>query len=185
MEEIWKDIKGYEGLYQVSNLGRVRSLDRVVKQICGRNKNKFQYNHYKGYILIPYIRKDGYTEISLSKHKKQTKFLLHRLVAITFLEQNNLPEVNHIDENKQNNCVTNLEWCTAKYNSNYGNRAKKFKNSIGIKILEFDLNNNFIKRYESIIDISRERNIPYKKIYRRINTEKSLNGLKWKYETSE
>ena len=118
-EEIWKDIEGYEGLYQVSNMGRVKSLERTVR--CGR-----------GYKIIPErIRKArknnyGYLQLNLYKDGKIKSYKIHRLVAQAFLENpDNLPEVNHIDENKQNNYVENLEWCSKSYNMTYNGRAKK------------------------------------------------------------
>jgi len=96
MEEIWKDIKDYEGLYQVSNFGRVKSIYRI---------------------RIQHINEFGYYRIVLSKNSKLKTFSTHRLIAEVFLENpNNLPEINHKDGNKQNNCVSNLEWCTSSYN---------------------------------------------------------------------
>ena len=117
--EIWKDIEGYEGKYQVSNYGRVKSLERTVR--CDR-----------GYRIIPErIRKArknnyGYLQLNLYKDGKIKSYKIHRLVAQAFLENSdNLPEVNHIDENKQNNYVENLEWCSKSYNMTYNGRAKK------------------------------------------------------------
>ena len=117
MEE-WKDIKGYEGIYQISNKGRVKSL-------------KFN----KENILIPAKHNRGYLFINLCKNGKVKKYLIHRLVAEAFLPNpDNLPQVNHKDENKLNNNVENLEWCSNKYNVNYGSRNEKAsKNSKGKK----------------------------------------------------
>lgn len=110
--EIWKDIKGYEGIYQVSNMGRIKSLN-------------YRRTGKEG-ILNPTYDKDGYLLVYLYKNKKMKCCKVHRLVAIEFLPNpNNLPEVNHIDENKENNTVYNLEWCTSKYNINYGTRTEK------------------------------------------------------------
>lgn len=111
MEE-WKDIIGYEGKYQVSNLGRIKSLN---------------YNNTgEEGILDGDTNKRGYKVVNLSKNGKGRTFLLHRLVAIAFIPNpNNLPEVNHINEDKNNNCVDNLEWCTSEYNANYGTRNKR------------------------------------------------------------
>ena len=112
MCEIWKDIRGYEGLYQVSNLGRVRSLDRIKRGA-----------HYKGKILVLSKDKDGYLIVGLHDSKRSNTYRVHRLVAISFIPNpNDLPEVNHIDENKENNNVNNLEWCSTKYNLTYGSR---------------------------------------------------------------
>ena len=113
MNEEWKDIKGYEGKYQVSNLGRIKSLN---------------YNHTKKEkILDIKPRKDGYMYVGLFKNGKRKSFKVHRLVAEVFIENpNKYPVINHKDENKSNNCISNLEWCTHKYNVNYGTRAQKF-----------------------------------------------------------
>ena len=115
MEE-WRDIKGYEGYYQISNLGRVKSLPRDV----GSNRCK------KETIMKTSIDKDGYEHLVLCKDGKQKHFRVNRLVAQAFIPNpNNYPVVNHKDENKTNNRVENLEWCTITYNINYGGRTEK------------------------------------------------------------
>lgn len=125
MEEIWKDIKEYEGLYQVSNLGRVRSLDRIINTEQGKRK-----------ILgkIRKTRKDSrrfYLLVDLSKNNKTKTFLVHRLVALSFINNpNNLPQINHKDENKENNFIKNLEWCDLSYNQNYGSLPQRRKTFI-------------------------------------------------------
>ena len=111
MKEEWRDIKGYEGLYQVSNLGRVKSLSRIDN--LGRKK--------KETILSPGKDKNGYFQIQLYKEKTIKMRKIHRLVAETFIPNpDNLPQVNHKDENKQKNHIGNLEWCDNTYNQNYG-----------------------------------------------------------------
>lgn len=121
-EEIWIPIKGFEGYYEVSNLGRVRSLDRY--NVMKTKRGEWVKRKRKGAIMIPSL--DGrkhYLQVCLSKCGKRTMLLVHRLVAEAFLENpENLPEVNHKDENKANNNVSNLEWCDHKYNNNYGNK---------------------------------------------------------------
>ena len=130
MKEIWKDIKGYENLYQVSNLGNVRVLDRHVNSgIKYNNKVK-----RKGQILKQFLKKNGYLQVVLSNNNTRKYIAVHRLVAETFLQNtHNLPQVNHKDENKLNNCVDNLEWCTAKYNCNYGTRTKRISKKLSKK----------------------------------------------------
>ena len=110
MEEIWKDIKGYECIYQVSNLGNVKSLDRLSTN--GRR--------LKGKLLAKTNSK-GYIKVTLTNKNKSDNRDIHRLVAQAFIPNpENKPQVNHIDEDKTNNTVDNLEWCTAKENINHG-----------------------------------------------------------------
>ena len=113
MEEEWREIKGYEGKYQISNLGRVKSL-------------KGNHGNYREKILSGSPNTGGYLQVDLLKNGKRNTFKIHKLVAIHFIDNpNNLPEINHKDENKQNNKVSNLEWCTRKYNQNYGTRTQR------------------------------------------------------------
>lgn len=106
MKEIWKDIPNYEGYYQVSNLGKVMSL-----RSYGGNSRR---------IMKPCGNGTGYLKVMLCKNSQQKQYLVHRLVAMAFIPNpNNYDFVNHKDENKMNNCVDNLEWCTKSYNSIY------------------------------------------------------------------
>ena len=119
IEEIWRPIEGYEGLYEVSNLGRVRSLDR------------FFYRLHKGKVLSPTKDRYGYLTVTLNYNGKSKTIKIHRLVAQAFLPNpDNLPQVNHKDEVKSNNCVDNLEWCSAKYNVNFGTRQERYRNTM-------------------------------------------------------
>lgn len=119
-EEIWKDIIGYEGLYQVSSLGRVRSLDRYDSN-----------NHFlKGRILKLSANGKGYLKVALNSNGKAKTYSVHRLVLQSFIPNpDNLPQVNHKDENKTNNNVDNLEWCDNSYNLNYGTRKIRERNT--------------------------------------------------------
>lgn len=164
MKEVWKDIKDYEGLYQVSNLGRVKSLDRIVYQ-----KNSFgniQKNIYKGKILSLFEDKDGYLRVNLKKDKKMKQYGVHVLVANTFLNINkfkymeyedlskidiNRLQINHKNENKKDNCIDNLEFCTVAYNTNYGSREQK--------IIQLDLSGKIIKVWDSRKKASKELHI--------------------------
>lgn len=119
MAEIWRPVKDFEGYYEVSNLGRVRSIDRVVVDKTGRKQFK------KGTMLKYRPDRQGYCIVSLSIDRHYTTKCVHTLVAEAFIPNpDNLPQVNHKDEDKSNNIVKNLEWCTAKYNANYGDRNK-------------------------------------------------------------
>lgn len=119
MEE-WRSIPGYEGLYEVSSYGRVRSLDRYVKY-----SNGIMHLH-KGRILSTGKDKDGYFIVCLYKNKTHKFYHIHRLVALTFIpNSDNFPCVNHKDEDKTNNRLDNLEWCNHKYNMNYNDVLKR------------------------------------------------------------
>ena len=123
MEEIWKDIVGYEGLYQVSNFGRVKNVNKNI-------------------IKKPTELSKGYLRIGLNKHGKAKKIYSHRLVAQAFIPNpNNLPCVNHKDCNPKNNCVDNLEWCTHKENNSYKNHHLKRNISSTIYYLKRDYPN--------------------------------------------
>lgn len=112
-KQVWKDIPGFEGKYQVNQVGQVRSLNY---KRTGKVKR-----------LSPELTSNGYLRVGLfNKYGKYKHYLVHRLVAMTFIPNpNNLSQVNHIDENKSNNAVWNLEWCTPKYNMNYGTALER------------------------------------------------------------
>lgn len=152
MEEIWKDIEWYKGVYKISNLGRVYSVQR--KKI----KNTF-------------IDKGGYVRVQLYYNYTQKGFLVHRLVAEAFIPNpNNYPQVNHKDENKLNNCVDNLEWCTNKYNCNFGTKPEKCReNSLKLQmnkrqVIIYDLENHYIDTCRSMMDVARKLNCSYENV---------------------
>ena len=167
IEEIWRPIEGYEGLYEVSNTGLIRSLDRFVG-----NRNRI-----KGKILSIRIEKDGYCSVALSKDGKIKRYKIHRLVAQAFLQNpDNLPQVNHKDEDKLNNSVENLEWCTAKYNINYGTRQER---AIDTKVKNGYYDPEFIgfglgyKEYQNKYrNINRDKHKEYMKEYYKNNKQK-------------
>lgn len=163
-KEIWKDIVGYERLYQVSNLGRVKSLDRV----------SISNNNIKGKIISQY-NKEGYKWVRLHKDGRIKHYAVHRLVAISFLPNpNNYPEVAHKDETRNNNCVSNLQWTTHKENC----QMPKFKNRISNSTKKL-----WIEGYFSQRDFSGETNPNCSKI---ICEGKIFNSIKecWLFYTS-
>lgn len=179
--EIWKDVVGYESYYQVSNLGRVKSLDRVVL------KNGLSVS-LKGCILRPRVSGKGYLSVALQINGMRKNFMVHRLVATAFIENtDNLKEINHIDEIKSNNNAYNLEWCTHKYNSNYGSRGKRISEKLLIKNekrkkVEMIKDGIVIKTFESITDANNNFVKNGKSIYWCLSGKtKTAYGYFWKY----
>jgi len=181
--EEWVDIEGYEGYYQVSNMGRVRSVNRHIQRSDGRLEFRKQQ------IILGYIDKDGYCRVSLRKGRGNPHgYQVHRLVALHFIENpNNLPQINHIDENKENNCATNLEWCDCKYNINYGNHNKKvsktnFNHINIIPIKQYGKDGTFIKEWISAANASRELNIGAGEISKCCKRkQETAGGFIWRY----
>lgn len=187
MEEIWKDIEGYEGLYQISNLGRVKSLERVVNGRWGKLK-------VKGCILKNYVSKSGYVVVSLAHNQNIRYKKVHRLVAEAFIENpNGYPQVNHKDEDKTNNTVwvnedgsidqekSNLEWCSPSYNLNYGTRSIKAAKSNFKKVYQYTLDGKFVRVWESLKDVTNggfnHRGVGLVAT----NKRKTSGGYIWKY----
>ena len=151
MEEIWKDIVGYEGLYQVSTLGRIKSLSRRVWN-SGMNCYRNQYERFL--TLIP--DKKGYLRVNLSKEGRLKQLLVHRIVIIAFLENpNNLPQVNHINEITSDNRINNLEWCTNLHNCNFGNHNSKVSTFQSEPITQYTLSGEFVRNWGSSREVER------------------------------
>lgn len=152
--EEWRDVVGYEGIYMVSSLGRVASLRSPYK-----NRNRIF--HKKQKILKPSLRRKGYLAVTLSKEETPCPYLVHRLVAFAFIEnKENLPFINHKDENPQNNRADNLEWCTNKYNCNYGGRNKRMGETIHNtsvcrkKVVQLTTDMKYVCEYVSLVEAS-------------------------------
>lgn len=174
MEEIWKDIEEYEGLYQISNLGRVRSL------------NHFRENRQGGYEQKGRIRKiynsKTYSYIRLSKNGKTKTYTIHKLVANVFLEKvKGKKYINHIDGNKHNNKINNLEWCTSSENQKHAlTTGLRNKNARAIKIMQCTIEGKTIKIWESLMEASRKTGIKEGAISNCINQKgKTAGGYKW------
>ena len=168
MKEIWKDIKGYEGLYQVSNLGRVKSLAKTVIYCNGK------VYHYAEAILSQTVQKRGYLKVGLTKNGVFRNVFVHRLVANAFIpNHNNLPQVNHIDENTQNNRADNLEWCDCQYNVDY---------SLSKPVCQYDMQGKLVAVWKSIIEASRVTGIPDTNIGRCCKGRcQQVGGYVWRY----
>lgn len=158
MDEVFRPVEGYEGLYEVSNLGRVKSLK------WGKER-----------ILKPGMDGCGYLKANLYKEGKIKHFMVHRLVAQAFIPNpEGLPQINHKDEDKTNNRVDNLEWCTAKYNSNYGTRIEQMVQS-RIKNGTFDSELCGIEDYKEYKHIyyqkNRDKRLEYSRMYHQKNRD--------------
>lgn len=173
--EIWVDVPNYEGLYQVSNFGNVKSLSRYVEtsnKLGGRRKTKER-------LLKLCANKRGYLMVRLSRDCSIKNFLVHRLVAIAFIPNpNNLPQINHKDENPSNNRVENLEWCDAKYNNNYGERIKKASASTSKKVKQYDMQGKFIREFSSLKEARDSIGMQFSQRYCKIG--KSVGGYQWR-----
>jgi hypothetical protein len=161
MMEVWRDIKGYCGLYKVSNLGR----------IYGRKSGKF---------LKPHLNNKGYLKIDLYKDGRCKKVFVHRIVAETFLPNpHNYPQVNHKDEDKTNNCVSNLEFCDCKYNIGYGTGHDRAAAKVKKAVFCVELD----KGFESITKASKATGICLQSISMCcLGNHKTAGGLHWRFE---
>ena len=168
-KEIWKDIFDYKN-YMVSNYGRVKRIYKSKEKILKKSIDKY-----------------GYVNYCLRKSNKGNTIKIHRIVAKTFINnQNNFKQVNHKDENKQNNCVDNLEWCNNKYNSNYGTRGKRISQKLSIVLKKPILqikDGNIIKKWNSALDVEKETKIKRSNICHCLkNKRKNAGGYEWVYE---
>ena len=177
MQEIWKPINNYIGLYEVSNTGKIKSLARR--------------GNWKTHIMSPRKSKDNYRRITLCKHSQTKTYLIHRLVADAFIPNpNNLPCINHIDGNKTNNNVNNLEWCTKSENMLHAFRTgliKPEKPWHRKPVLQYTLDGIFVKRYNSILEANNTNpDIHGTSIIKCLKgTYKTAGGYLWKYDITE
>lgn len=176
--EEWRQVKGYEGLYEISSFGRVKSLN--------------YHQTGKEGILLPRKDKDGYFYINLYKDKKRTTKKVHRLVAEAFIPNpENLPCINHKGENPSKNFVWQLEWCSVKYNCNFGTRNNRMINTRDINqsynhrkpVLQYDLQGNLINEFSSIIEVKKQLGYNAGNICQCCKGKlKQIYGYKWKYK---
>ena len=165
MNEIWKDIDGYNGKYQVSNYGRVKSLK------YGKEK-----------ILIQVKMKNGYLYVNLYKEGKVKTCRVHRLVCQAFLDNpNGYTCVNHKDECKTNNCVDNLEWCSVLYNNTFGSRIKTIAEKQSKKVYQYDKQGNLIKIWKSTAEAGRNGYKQSTVSNCCLGKLKTHRGFKWSY----
>ena len=182
--EVWKDVVGFEGFYKVSNKGNVRSVEWIGARgrECG------------GRTLKPAYDKDGYLKVGLCKNGMRYYKRLHRLVAETFIPNpNNFPQVNHLDEDKVNNNVENLEWCTSKYNNNHGTRIERSARTKSKKIIAVNVETGEVLTFNSGVEAMRKGyscgnvSASCRGVYRNasgklIGDGRTYKGHKWSYE---
>lgn len=170
IQEIWKPVKNYENLYEVSNLGKIRSVDRNITTTNGTIRC------LRGKPVACTPARSGYVFVMLYKDSVPKRYSVHRVVAETFLPNpENLPQVNHIDEDRANNCVYNLEWCTQSEN------IKSRKNKGEKKVLQYDKDGHFIKEWNSIVKISEELGIKYTTIQSAVSHNHFCSNYFWRY----
>lgn len=181
-KEQWRPIPQYEGLYEISTFGKVRSIALYT-------------NHHtlvmrKSAIMLKQeITVDGYSRVVLCKNGMKKHMAVHRLVALTYIPNpNNLPQVNHKDENPQNNSVDNLEWCTGKQNCNYGLHRQRISQRLNTKhhlskpVARLDTSGNIIETFKSTREAARKIGVRSENISRCCNGKyKLVCGSKWKY----
>lgn len=156
--EEWRDVVGFEEFYQVSNLGRVRSLDRLVDT----NIKYVDKRIHKGKLLKSHLNNKGYKKVFLCKNSEPKNHYVHRLVAQAFIPNpDNLPVVNHKDENPSNNCVDNLEWCTQQYNMNWNGVMKR----VGLKKRKTDEEKEYNRK--KYVEAHKEERRRYRQEYHR------------------
>ena len=162
--ETFVKIDGFEN-YEVSNLGKVRNMK-------------------SGRVLKPRLHKNGYLMHGLYENNKQKQLYLHRIIATAFMDNPEAkPQVNHIDENKLNNDLSNLEWCTEKENIIHGTRTKRASEKLSQKVIQLDLNDNILSVFKSMRKAERETGVSRSSIGRCCNGErKSAGGFKWRKE---
>lgn len=165
---VWRPIENYEGIYEISRDGKIRRVDT-------------------GNILRGYLGPDGYKRVGLTVNCKTKVFLVHRLLAIAFIPNPyNYPCINHKDENKSNNALDNLEWCTHRYNLNYGTHNERANETRKKPILQYTKDGVFIREWKSVTDLNIETKIDMGHVTACCRGKrKTAGGYCWKYKNEK
>ena len=188
MKEIWKTIKGYEGIYEVSNLGRVRSLDRIVYRPHPKQPHKIYPYKSPGRVLSPAIDSKNYYFVNLYKNKENQLVRVHRLVAYAFVGGwFEGAVVNHKDENRQNNRADNLEWVTFAENLNYGTARQRSTEGHGNSrpVVQMNKEGKVINNYPSIEEAGRSTGLDpnhIRSVCKCRPHNHTAGGYRWKYK---
>ena len=179
-KEEWRDIAGYEGKYQISSFGRVKSLPRFIKS--GKSRNRKGYRLKKESILQPNVSHNGYLCVCLSNNNKVSCFRINRLVAQEFMPNpDNLPTVDHINRNKIDNRVENLRWADMKLQINNSDIKSRIK-AISKAVKQYTKDGIFIAEYKSVSEAERQTGIYHSSISEYCNGKrKSAGGYIWQY----
>lgn len=187
MKEEWKIIEDTFGKYSVSNLGNVRINEHYTEITPSKVNPLGKAKLYKQQPVKQYLNCSGYKIVYLQASKGNRIIRpVHRLVAQAFIPNpNNLPFVNHKDETKCNNCVSNLEWCDPKYNANYGTRNDRLRKSNGRKVAQYTLDGQFVKIWDSVSSIAQFYGIkttaPISRVCRHVKGRLTYKGYRWEY----
>lgn len=181
IQEEWRPIKGYEGVYEVSSLARVRSLD-VIKNTLSRMQNPMK-RPFKGKVLTPKLSNSGYLFVQLYSHSRSKNKYIHRLVAEAFCPNpDNQKQVNHKDECKTNNLPENLEWCDGEYNTNYGTGMKRMAAKRAKTVEQVTLEGIVIAQFLGVPAASRATGVGQSNIERAVrNQGATACGYYWRY----
>lgn len=177
----WKPIVGYEGYYEISNFGNVRSCERLVNHGLGSGVRKL-----KSKIITPWNDNHGYQVVSLSKSGKVKKYKVHRLVAEAFIPNpDNKPTINHINEIRNDNHVANLEWATYQENNNHGGHNQRVSRTLSKAVVQFDKSGNELADFDNIQDASSATGVHAANIKSCLHHANRIlaGGYRWRYKT--